>query len=436
MRDHLLLPPTPSGIAEAASLLKKGELVAFPTETVYGLGASALDSQAVLSIFAAKGRPLTDPLIVHVSSLSMALQYVDLNEQVSSSHSEKEIFHLLGDRFWPGPLTIISKASPLIPLLVTANTGFVGLRIPLHPLASSLITAAGLPIAAPSANRFGHVSPTRSSHVLDDLGEKGVRVLDGEGERVGDEKVFSCEFGIESTVIKLEPLLRQVSIFRQGGISQQQLEDFLREKDIDWSVKTVVRTVKMHHTDVETEKKASNEALSPPSVTSDSNTNTNEIGQVAPGQAVTHYAPDLPCYMLSKLSQNSEVIYSSENNEMVLANSDMKKFHLSVEQLKSGVILIDFHQQLAYLKDFVHAYYDLSTNGSTSEAAYQLFHVLRWTEQFKEASLVLIATITKTSQLIEREIDEPTDHKPDITLGVVDRIFRATSGIYAEVSME
>lgn len=418
MRDQLLIQPTSEGIQEAANLIQQGKLVAFPTETVYGLGASALNPEAVLSIFEAKGRPLTDPLIVHTSSLQMALDFVDLNTSTSSSNcSERDLFQLLGEHFWPGPLTIISKASSAIPLLVTANTGFVGLRVPQHPLAVSLISAAGLPIAAPSANRFGHVSPTRASHVLDDLSEKGVRVLNGENEEYVKNSKFSCEFGIESTVIKLEPESSQISIFRQGGISQNQLQEFLNSKNINWTIKTVVRTVKMHH---------SAEVSSTPSL------NTNEIGQIAPGQAVTHYAPDIPCYMLKSLTITSSslnpIIYSNQNHVLVETNSEKKQLSINLSELKESVIIIDFNKQLEGLKDYSSGYYDLSPSGSASEAAYQLFHVLRWTEEFNQAKMVFIATIPK--------VENAKDSVIDITLGLVDRIFRATSGVYADITIE
>jgi L-threonylcarbamoyladenylate synthase len=152
--DHLLINPDENGVQKAANLIRNGGLVAFPTETVYGLGANALNEDAVKSIFVAKGRPLTDPLIVHIAETNQVYELVELNS------AELFLFDTLISSFWPGPLTLIVKASPKIPLLVTADTGFVGVRRPNHPLAVKLLAAAGLPIAAPSANRFGHVSPT------------------------------------------------------------------------------------------------------------------------------------------------------------------------------------------------------------------------------------------------------------------------------------
>jgi L-threonylcarbamoyladenylate synthase len=195
-----------SEISRAAALLRAGGLVAFPTETVYGLGANALDEKAVRSIFEAKGRPLSSPLIVHVASIAMArelaLEWPDQAER-------------LAGRFWPGPLTIIVPKQPHIPALVTAGLPGVGLRIPAHPLAKALLEAAQIPIAAPSANRFTELSPTTAEHVRRSLGKKVEMVLDG----------GPCTVGIESTVISLTgPIPR---ILRPGMITQTQIEEVI-----------------------------------------------------------------------------------------------------------------------------------------------------------------------------------------------------------------
>jgi tRNA threonylcarbamoyl adenosine modification protein (Sua5/YciO/YrdC/YwlC family) len=171
----LPLPPTPAGLAAAGAMLRAGRCVGFPTETVYGLGANALSEAAVLNIFAFKGRPLTDPLIVHVPDAAAAGALVLLPPPA------RRVFDALAAAFWPGPLTLVARAVPEIPLKVTAGTGFVGVRVPHHPLAQALLRAAGVPVAAPSANRFGHVSPTRASHVIADLGAHAIGVLMGEG---------------------------------------------------------------------------------------------------------------------------------------------------------------------------------------------------------------------------------------------------------------
>jgi L-threonylcarbamoyladenylate synthase len=165
----------------AAALIREGKLVAFPTETVYGLGANALDAAAVERIFTAKGRPHTSPLIVHVNSIAMArglaAEWPDAAET-------------LARRYWPGPLTMILPKRAIIPDIVTAGLATVGLRMPAHPLALELIRAAGVPIAAPSANRFTELSPTTAGHVPESIADY---VLDGGPSRVG----------IESTVLSL-----------------------------------------------------------------------------------------------------------------------------------------------------------------------------------------------------------------------------------------
>ncbi|CAN0333530.1 unnamed protein product, partial [Discosporangium mesarthrocarpum] len=167
--------PTAKGIQEAAERLRHGGLVAFPTETVYGLGADARDEAAVRRIFSVKGRPLTDPLIVHVPTLEAALDLLYLDGE------GLQVFRKLAEQFWPGALTLIGRAKDSLPSCVTAETGFVGVRCPSHPLAQQLLEVSGVPIAAPSANRFGHVSPTTAQHVLSDLGTADIGVLDGEG---------------------------------------------------------------------------------------------------------------------------------------------------------------------------------------------------------------------------------------------------------------
>jgi tRNA threonylcarbamoyl adenosine modification protein (Sua5/YciO/YrdC/YwlC family) len=237
-----LIPPTPEGIAYGASLIKKGELVAFPTETVYGLGANALDAQACTSIFRAKGRPMTDPLIVHVAEPSLAAPLVSIEG------STREMFQQLAAEFWPGPLTIIVKAAACVPPEVTANTGFVGIRCPNHPLALTFLAACQLPVAAPSANLFGHVSPTLAQHVLDDLGAKGVQVLDGDSLH----SAHTCLHGIESTVVKLDDSaggnLHQITILRQGAVSQGQLEQLAAGSQGSggaWAVLALQRQVHM-----------------------------------------------------------------------------------------------------------------------------------------------------------------------------------------------
>ena len=197
----------PGEIDHAARLLRAGRLVAFPTETVYGLGANALDAEAVARIYAVKRRPGTSPLIVHVGSIEMAQSLVA---------NWPEIADRLARRFWPGPLTLVLEKQlekpPVIPPTVTAGLPTVGLRMPAHPLALALIRAAGVPLAAPSANRFTELSPTTVDHVRLSLGSDIDYILDG----------GPCSVGIESTVLSLvEPM---PTLLRPGGISRKDLE--------------------------------------------------------------------------------------------------------------------------------------------------------------------------------------------------------------------
>lgn len=188
--------PKTISLSDAAARIQAGGLVAFPTETVYGLGANALDAAAVAKIFELKGRPRNSPLIVHVSSIEMAKQYAAEWPAVADD---------LARRYWPGPLTIVVKKSPAIPDIVTAGLGTVGLRMPAHDVALQLIELAGVPIAAPSANRFAHLSPTTAQHVADEFPD--VEIVDG----------GPCQVGIESTVVSV--IGGELTLLRPGMIA-------------------------------------------------------------------------------------------------------------------------------------------------------------------------------------------------------------------------
>jgi len=187
------------GILQAAEILRAGGTVAFPTETVYGLGANALDAAAVRRIFEAKERPAWDPVIVHVCDQDM-LQLV----AVVSAEAE-----VLMEAFWPGPLTLLLPRTALVPDVVTAGRELVGVRMPAHPMALELIRAAGVPVAAPSANRFGRTSPTTAAHVLEDLDGRIGAVLDGGATTVG----------VESTVLDVG----KMTIYRPGAVTAEMI---------------------------------------------------------------------------------------------------------------------------------------------------------------------------------------------------------------------
>lgn len=198
------MSPDATAIERAVALLEAGELVAFPTETVYGLGADAENPFAVARIFAAKGRPATHPLIVHFSSFAAARTWA---AEVPPAAER------LAEAFWPGPLTLVLPKSARVPAAVTGGQPSVALRAPAHPVARALLAAFGRGIAAPSANRYGRISPTRAADVREELGDRVALVLDG-----GD-----CEVGLESTIVAC--LGGRVTLLRPGSISRSQVED-------------------------------------------------------------------------------------------------------------------------------------------------------------------------------------------------------------------
>jgi L-threonylcarbamoyladenylate synthase len=190
-------------LERAAELIRAGCVVAFPTETVYGLGANALDPKAVARIYEVKGRPSSSPLIVHVSSTEMAR---------AIAADWPPLAETLAARFWPGPLTMVVRKAEIVPGIVTAGLDSVGIRVPSHPVALELIRRAGVPIAAPSANRFTEISPTTAAHVRASLGEHVDMILDGGPAQVG----------IESTVVSL--VRNPPEVLRPGMITREDLE--------------------------------------------------------------------------------------------------------------------------------------------------------------------------------------------------------------------
>jgi L-threonylcarbamoyladenylate synthase len=197
-----IVAPTPVSIARAVARLRAGELVAFPTETVYGLGADASNGDAVRRIFAAKGRPADHPVIVHLASAAALPQWA---REIPVGAAR------LASAFWPGPLTLILPRVAGVADVVTGGQDQVGLRVPSHPIAHELLAAFGGGVAAPSANRFGRISPTTARHVADDLGEAVALILDG----------GACDFGIESTIVAFAG--NDAVLLRPGAISRAEL---------------------------------------------------------------------------------------------------------------------------------------------------------------------------------------------------------------------
>ena len=204
----LLLPANHDSLMLASDLLQAGQLVAFPTETVYGLGADAMNPEAVLSIFHAKGRPADNPLIVHIHDRAQLQNLCIVPDRVLP----------LMDAFWPGPLTLLFQKLPSVPDEVTASLPTVAVRMPSHPVAAALLKACNLPVAAPSANSSGRPSPTLASHVMEDMQGRIPLILDG----------GPCEVGVESTVLDL--CHGAPTILRPGGITKEMLESVLHQE--------------------------------------------------------------------------------------------------------------------------------------------------------------------------------------------------------------
>jgi len=242
---------TPRNLALLAHALTAGEVVAVPTETVYGLAGDALNTQAVKKIFRAKGRPTNDPLIVHIHSLAQLDTLAERNAAVAK----------LARAFWPGPLTLILPKKPVVPDLVTSGRPSVALRMPNHPLFRKLLRACGCPLAAPSANPFGYISPTSAAHVLDGLGKKIRYILDG----------GACDIGVESTILDLRDPKRP-AILRPGAIERRAIERVLH-----------VRVKPAHGETIKTSKAA-----------------------LAPGLLARHYSPRTPIKLHDSLPEGKD----------------------------------------------------------------------------------------------------------------------------------
>jgi L-threonylcarbamoyladenylate synthase len=301
--------PDPGQIAQAAACLVEGKLVAFPTETVYGLGGNALDPQAVERIFIAKGRPFQDPLIVHIVGTEMLESVV---RDISL------VAYQLAERFWPGPLTLILPRHPNIPAGVSAGLDTVAVRMPDHPIARALIEQAGVPVAAPSANRFGRTSPTSAAHVLADLEGRIDMVLDGGSPPVG----------VESTV--LDVIQSPPVILRPGGVSQEALEAVLGE----------VR--------LRADSAASDEARAMP----------------APGMLSRHYAP-----------RATLILFEDENDNVSRQKMVQKAVTLLDEGNRVGLLAAD--EDIALFKDLPVVIERIGSTGDLSQVAHRLYSAIR-----------------------------------------------------------
>jgi L-threonylcarbamoyladenylate synthase len=263
--------PEASAIEEAARALRQGDLVAFATETVYGLGANALDPEAVSRIFAAKGRPATNPLIVHVADVDGA------RSCVTDWPSEAQ---MLAEAFWPGPLTLVLPASSSIPPIVTAGRPTVGIRIPRTEVARALIRATGRPIAAPSANRSNGVSPTLAEHVRKDLDGRIAMILDS----------GPAEVGLESTVLDLTGVVPRV--LRPGQVSLAQIAAILGRPVHE---STMLASI------------------------------SDMVGPASPGQFAVHYAPRTPALWIEELEAGITLIDQDERAGLIVLGRKIER---------------------------------------------------------------------------------------------------------------
>jgi len=298
--------PEPGLIERAARLIQGGEIVVFPTETVYGLGADAFQQTALERIFAAKGRPLSDPLIVHIAD-EHQLELLTIMIPIEAKR--------LAWQFWPGPLTLILPRGSHVPHLVTAGLETVAVRMPRHPVALALIRASGSPIAAPSANRFMHISPTTAQHAYTDLAGKVPLILDS----------GPCEIGVESTVLDLCSDVPR--ILRPGGISLEALRTVLPD-------------------------------VQPPAQRNKVDEVEEDLAMKAPGQLLTHYAPSVPLLLFdgtieemhtSMLAEIGRRYVKGEQVGLLIAEEDIPKFQGTQACIYSAGSEKDLMQVAAHL---------------------------------------------------------------------------------------
>ncbi len=304
-------------IAQGAEIIRRGGLVVFPTETVYGLGADATNPQAAINIYKAKGRPSDNPLIIHVAHPTDAALYAETCD----------VYEKLAREFMPGPLTVIMPVRPLIPFEVTAGLSTVAVRCPTHPVARALISAAGVPIAAPSANLSGRPSPTCASHAIEDLQGRVDMILDG-----GD-----CQIGLESTIVKIEPD-ETLLLLRPGGITPEALEAVGCRVRIAEAVTAALKS--------------------------------GEI-VLSPGMKYRHYAPKAPLFLLDG-QKNARISYLQERAASLKAENR----HLAV---------LTYDEEADELRRALpNATLLLMGNGYDEEKqAHKLFDLLRQTDSLQ-----------------------------------------------------
>ena len=369
-----LYEPTFENIKECAEYIKKGGIVGMPTETVYGLAANAFDVDACFKIFEYKGRPLTDPLIVHVSSIEMAKNIIIINKEI------EKLFNLLTKHFWPGPLTIVLPANlNLLSTKILAGKDTVGIRFPEHPIAKQFIELSGVPIAAPSANKFCHVSPVNPYHVFEDFKEFPVKILNG----------GVTNFCMESTVMKICYEEKKILIFRLGAVSPDQIKNVL-EKDDNFKNYKIESLAKKNKISTEELKKIHEKQ---------GNDNSVTINQDAPGQFLKHYSPKLETYLYDGDDVKDYIKEIQINNKIVFIDYKeiMKKEFLG----KKGITEMNF--------------LELSKEGDANIVMKNFYNYLHEAEKIPNMEYIIIIDL-------EKYMDE-NSHK----LTLLDRMWKAAS---------
>ena len=346
-----ILSPTRKNLERVAEALLREAVVGMPTETVYGLAGNARSAVALAKIFATKERPTFDPLIIHVSPRMQgievrnlealaALKIIDLSKV---SASQKVVLEQLIQTFWPGPLTLLLPKHEQIPDLATSGLPTVGVRMPAHPLAQALIECTGFPLAAPSANRFGRISPTTAQAVAHELGDRIEFILEG----------GPCGIGVESTIVGLQPGSDEVQILRPGGLAPEEIEKALG-KPVHWK-----------------------------------SSSSSPAALEAPGMLESHYAPLQPLMLLPKpvLELNHDDLHGIRQRlREISPDAPLAALYLSGDPQV-------LNQKLGQLLNRIVLGRSLSTQGDLNEAAQHLFQSMREVEAL-QTPVILAETCT------------------------------------------
>ena len=376
-----LYDPTEENIHKCAEYIKNGGIVGMPTETVYGLAANAFNVEACYKIFEYKGRPLTDPLIVHVSSIEMAKKIIIINQEI------EELFNLLIKNFWPGPLTIVLKANlNLLSTKILAGNDTVGIRFPVNKIANKLIEYSGVPIAAPSANKFSHISPVNPFHVFEDFKEFPVKILNG----------GTSKFCMESTVMKICYEEQKLLIFRLGAVSPDDLKKVLDTDDKfkNYKIECLAKKIKISNEEL---KKIKEEKAQDNNLT---------VNQDAPGQFLKHYSPKLETYLYS--------------------GDDIKEY-LEEIKLNDKIVFIDYKEIMK--SKFIgkkgikeNNFLELSKEGDATKVMQNFYNYLHLDEKMEGMQYIIIIDLEKYMN----------DNSHKLTL--LDRMWKAASFKKAKIT--